>query len=209
MSESQERLLSSHAPAVQQVYPFVFMKAYIEEGGIETGKGDFGIHKTANEALGERSLMLEPTVSDRIKAFDIHKQIEIQLSRTCPGEHGKAINIDGKEHRLEYTDHHSRYFVCPDVQGFTTTQILELIDKLKVAETVPIGLHRQRNIGPVVAIHFSEPLKDAFEIKLEYSEGRFLRFRRASSECLLCNEAHDVTTCMDMVEERPMKSPGI
>jgi hypothetical protein len=115
--------------------------------------------------------------------------------------------FQGEKYHFEYTTFHSKAFVCHDVMGLTTKEVLLGLDALTLAETETIGVFRQKDNGPVLALCFSEPLKETFWFEVKVDR-HVLRFKRACSFCSICGSQHEVPDCVQMAEVREPTRPG-
>jgi hypothetical protein len=168
--------------------------------------------------------MLTPTVPESIKITALHKILLKQLGgayKTCYRgrsgvfvemasselarlHRGDVLELSGFQSKLEYVAYHNTVYVCDDVQGFSTPQLFETMDKYHTtAKDYDIGLCRQRNNGPCVAFLFRKPLQDCFSFKIGD-----LIFTRACSTCELCDKDHEVTECEDVEMEKEITRPG-
>tara|TARA_R110002003_G_scaffold101_2_gene8095 strand:+ start:502 stop:1314 length:813 start_codon:yes stop_codon:yes gene_type:complete len=188
---------------------------------------DLGFTKRFEETTATQTLLLSPTLPESILAYKVHPELCKQLGGLCiasfrfqenlfvvlaSAEHarslrGQPFTFQGEKYHFEYTTFHSKAFVCHDVMGLTTNEVLLGLDALDLAETETIGVFRQKDNGPVLALYFSEPLKATFWFEVKVDR-HVLRFRRACSFCLICGSQHEVPDCVQMAEVREPTRPG-
>lgn len=155
------------------------------------------VHQELQNELGNSGYDTCFKDSERImvkfkSASDACARANTQLCLSC-GRYG-----------FEHANNHSTVFVCLDARGLPTERILSMLDCCQIAYKVSIGLRRQKNNGPLIAIEFSEPLKGHSGFSLED-----LVFKRAGCICELCDEeGHQIESCPGLDEERPITPPA-
>jgi len=122
---------------------------------------------------------------------------------------GKSVTIEGASYTLEFTAFHSTMYVCDDVQGATTSQLIKAMDRPPLATEYGIGLVRQQNNGPVAAFTFDPPMEDCLEFTLKV-DGKLFKFKPAQSKCCLCEARHESYPweCDQLVIEKRIAPPG-
>jgi hypothetical protein len=205
------------------------MARYLHYHGDGYGDGG-GFNLPSNSSTkGSETLVLVPTIPDYIQSHEVHKLLRESLKvkyMTCYRNYnnremviqmasasdartyrGTTTKIRKETYRFEYTTGQSKYYVCPDVHGKTTDSILDCFDNLEIAATVAVGIFRQKDHGPVVALYFDTPPEGIFSIQLRISSVS-ISFTRACSVCLICQDEHEVSECEEMAEERESKPPA-
>jgi hypothetical protein len=146
----------------------------------------------------------------RIPNHEMVTIVEFHSPQDAKKMWGSHVEIDGDTYTLESTLGHSPDYVCSDVRGTSTTDILAALDKSEIAAIESIAVYRQKSNGPLVAIHVGErPQTAMFSITLICHNGIKLEFVRANAACLFCKEQHCLSACKThMVMERSLTSPG-
>lgn len=172
---------------------------------------------------GKTSLVIKPSFPVSVPSYELHPELVHEFGKnyiTChraksndivvrfasaalaQQHRGQSLQLSGSNYRLEYTNSHSRNFICYDIGGLQTDEIVTALEETRYVVTEPTGfIFRQRYNGPVVALHFDEAPLKLFSIEIRLGHLRF-EFCRAISTCVLCQEQHEVTACPEMVNEQ-------
>jgi hypothetical protein len=123
-------------------------------------------------------LKLDPTIPDKLEITEVHDilwervgqeyttcqhisdSIWVQMAspKIALKQRGASVMIKGASFTLEFTCYHCIVYVCRDVGGVSTPQLIESMGHRPLADKHGIELLRQCNDGPYAALKFDKPL---------------------------------------------------
>jgi len=171
-------------------------------------------HYHANQEIGtiHRQLILEVREYETCTVQKTQIFVKFTSPVAAKESFRSRVQLNDTEYLLENTDCHSTIFVCTDIQGTTTSALLEKLKTLIfLREGISLSVHRQHKNGPIIVIKFSAPLNlSGFTVLLDCSRlpeyaGHNAQFVQAQASCELCRESeHFIGDCDQFTEVLPL-----